>query len=150
MTCVGRAIAENPAGSVVETRPGQWVEASRGGWVTRYRTRGYFWYGRSLALLEVFDAEDRLVELYVHVVSGVRRDEAGIHYTDHELDVVQPAGQAAFVDDEDEFAEAVARYGYTPDFQAACRAACAAAAALIADWPVGAAPEVGLARAPER
>ena len=44
------------------------------------------------------------------------------------------AGEGARVVDEDDFARAVAAYGYSPAFQAACWAAVAEAVRLVEAW----------------
>ena len=43
-------------------------------------------------------------------------------YVDLDLDVVEREGAPAFIDDEDEFAENIARFGYPPDIVSRVRA----------------------------
>ncbi|MBF5082982.1 DUF402 domain-containing protein [Quadrisphaera sp. INWT6] len=86
------------------------------------------------------------VEVYVDVATpatwaveddgdGARRSVA--HVVDLDLDVVRPLGGAAFVDDEDEFAERTVSLAYPPHVVAAARAS---ADALLVDVEERAAP----------
>lgn len=113
-------------------------------WVQQYTIRTVYWFERPYNLLEVFAPDGRLVELYVHIASPALLADGVLEYTDHELDVVQEPGGAPRVVDEEEFAEAAIRYGYSEDFQQACYVACRSAEQLLQHWVVGAPPEEAL------
>jgi protein associated with RNAse G/E len=113
-------------------------------WASAHTIRAFYWFERPYNLLEVSTPDGELVELYVHIASPVRRHEGAVSYTDHELDVVQPACAAAQIVDEDEFHAAAIAYGYSEEFQQRCRLACARALRLLARWPVGVEPGAGL------
>jgi protein associated with RNAse G/E len=124
------------AGGVVDDRDHAWVQ--------RYAIRAVYWFDRPYNLLEVCLPDGVLVELYVHIASPARLRAGVLEYTDHELDVVLAPGEAPRLVDENEFAEAAVRYGYTADFQQACYAACHRAEQLLVRWPIRAAPAVAL------
>jgi hypothetical protein len=54
--------------------------------------------------------------------------------------VVLQLGQAAQIVDEDEFAQAIVDYGYSPEFQAACHQAAREAMGLLMGWVPGGLP----------
>jgi protein associated with RNAse G/E len=126
-------------GLVTFAGPGGVVDYRGTPWVQQYAIRAVYWFDRPYNLLEVFASDGTIVELYVHIASPARLVGDVLEYTDHELDVVLAPGGAPRVIDEDEFAEAAARYGYTADFQQACYAVCREAEQLLVRWPTGAA-----------
>lgn len=136
-------------GVVLVTPPGHRVEDHRGGWVSRYSIRSYFWPGKWYSLLEVYvpDAGPpdtglpvgglRLVEIYVNINSPVELGEAEIRFTDHELDVSRELPGRARIVDEDEFEEVAARYGYTDEFRRFCYEVAREAVRIADGWVVG-------------
>ena len=115
--------------------PGHRVHQADGtGWASRCHIRAHYWTDRWNNLLEVYEPDGQPLELYVHIASPARLGAEGIVFEDYELDVVMPFGQPAEVVDEDDFAAAIPRYGYTAAFQARCRAAVEEALRLVADW----------------
>lgn len=78
--------------------------------------RNYFWPGRRHTLLEVYEPDGRLHELYADITSPVELVGNEIHFIDHELDVSKLAGQVPRIVDQDEFAEAAGQFGYTAEF----------------------------------
>lgn len=105
----------------------------------------YCWFGRWFNLLEIIDPDGNLLELYAHIASPVTLGTDGVSYIDYELDVSKTDGPAQLVD-EDEFAEAVGRYGYSSELQARCYAAAAEALTLVKRWRAGLPPEEALAQ----
>jgi predicted RNA-binding protein associated with RNAse of E/G family len=100
--------------------------------------RDHYWSDRLYNLLEVFSEDGTIQELYANVAAPPVMTEHGFDVTDHELDVSWMPGQPARIVDEDEFAAAASIYGYSPEFQAACRAAAVEALRLMETWqPTG-------------
>lgn len=101
--------------------------------------RNHYWFDRQHTLLEVYNPDGSLYELYADVCSPVRVVDGELHYTDHELDVSQLAGEAPQIIDQDEFAEAAEEFGYSEAFQAQCYAIAEELLAFVAAWvPAGA------------
>jgi protein associated with RNAse G/E len=125
---------------VVAHPAGVTIEQAGGGWTTQYSIRAFCWRGRPYILLEVYQPDGELVELYAHVSSRPVIEDSVVQFTDYELDVVLQPGQAAQIVDEDEFAQAVIDYGYSPEFQAACYQAAHEAMELLKGWVPGGLP----------
>ncbi|MEZ4517880.1 MAG: DUF402 domain-containing protein [Chloroflexota bacterium] len=100
----------------------------------KYPLRSFYWIGRRYDLLEVYDPDGRLHELYSNICSPIEWTGDGIRYTDHELDIVQYVGREAEIVDEDEFAAAAAEFGYSDEFQRLCYAAAAEALDTVRTW----------------
>jgi protein associated with RNAse G/E len=110
------------------------VEQPGGGYSVRYAIRAWYWFDRPYNLLEVYEPDGSLAEIYIHIASPPRLVATTLEYTDHELDVVCQPGAPPRIVDQDEFAEAAMRYGYTAAFQAACFATAEAALVTAAEW----------------
>jgi predicted RNA-binding protein associated with RNAse of E/G family len=108
--------------------------------VYRYYDRVTYWLDRPYNLGEIYRANGELVEIYLHVASVPTLTRDGIAFTDYELDVVKHPGRPAEIVDQDEFEEAVERYGYSPEFQARCYRIAEEAAELAARWLPGKPP----------
>lgn len=103
-----------------------------------WHIRAYYWPGRRHNLLEVYEPDGRLSELYADIISPIELVDGEIHFIDHELDVLQPAGQAAQIVDQDEFAEAAGRFGYSDAFVRESYALAEQVRELLAGWrPLG-------------
>lgn len=106
---------------ITVARPGNPVyDQRKGDWQTQSFIRAHYWLGRCYNLLEVYADNGELGEIYLHIASPVLYKNGELIYTDYELDVVKRAGQTAVIVDQEEFAEAAVRYGYSPEFQAHC------------------------------
>ncbi len=100
--------------------------------------RNYFWPGRRHDLLEVYDPDGRLHELYVNIASPVELLDGEIRCIDHELDVQMYAGDVPRVIDQDEFAEAAEQFGYTEQFMQESYALAESLLDVLANWrPLG-------------
>lgn len=119
---------------VTVSPPGTQVEDLHGGHIGLSAVRAYYWTERQYNLLEVYEPNGALELLYVHISSSARIEGTQVHYTDHELDVVAQAGQAARIVDEDEFAEAAKRYGYSVAFQREIHRAAEEAMRVASEW----------------
>lgn len=140
-----RLVTWNPPGHIVRTtlRPEAGGEPRVREWHSPWGIRNIFWPGRPYNLLEVYHPDGRLEELYVHVASPPALARRRVTWTDYELDVVlQPGGEPQIID-EDEFAEAVLVYGYSPGFQDTCYQIARTAAALLRTWTPAAPPATG-------
>ncbi len=125
------------AGIVTRVPSGTRIEGlAGGGWIQRHNIHGFYWFDRPYNLLEVYRTDGALEEVYIHIASPARLEHGLVRYTDHELDVVMRPGEEPRVEDEEDFVQAALAYGYTPDFQAACRAAVVDALRLAAGWTV--------------
>lgn len=84
--------------------------------IQRTHIRVYFWPGRRHTLLEIYEPDGRLHELYADITSPIELVGEEIHFTDHELDVSMMAGEEPLIIDQDEFAEAAEQFGYADEF----------------------------------
>lgn len=114
--------------------PGGWVHQPDRRWQRDVHIRAYYWFERPYILLELYTPRETLVELYAHINSPPRWVDGELHYTDYELDVAWRPGQEPRIIDEDEFEEAIHRYGYSPAFQTACYRHAHEALELVRGW----------------
>jgi len=96
--------------------------------------RSFYWPGRRHTLLEVYNADGGIHELYADICSPVQVGDEEIGFIDHELDVSQMAGEAPQLVDEDEFAEAAVEFGYSEAFQRECYDVALSLLAFVAAW----------------
>ena len=119
---------------VVITHVGHQVEDIDGDFASKHAIRGFYWLDRGHNLLEAYTADGTLEQIYVNIASPPRIEGDQIRFTDYELDVsLVPPHQARIVD-QDEFAEAAVRYGYSEAFQEACYQSAQKAAVLANRW----------------
>jgi predicted RNA-binding protein associated with RNAse of E/G family len=108
------------------------------GWVYKHNHRSIYWFERPYNLVEVYERDGQLKQLYVHIASLPKLQDHRLLYIDHELDVVWRPGQAPLVADEAEFLAASREYGYSAEFQSACWRAVDEALELVRCWkPTG-------------
>ena len=119
--------------------PGSYThDEARGSWTLQHYLRTYYWFDRFYNLIVMYRPDGTLAQIYVNIGSPPVLTDGGFDWTDHELDVSKLPGEPARLVDEDEFAEAAQRYGYTPEFQIRCYAAAHEALALAEAWrPAG-------------
>lgn len=96
--------------------------------------RTYYWPGRRYTLLEVYEPQGHLYELYADLASPIELAGNEIHYIDHELDVSKLAGEPPRIVDQDEFAEAAKKYGYSDEFVRDSYALAEQLVTLLATW----------------
>jgi protein associated with RNAse G/E len=89
-----------------------------------------YWFDRDYNLAMSYAADGSLTQLYSDMTNHPELIGDELHYTDYELDVITERGQPAFIDDEDEFAEAIVQYGYSAALQTRMRRAAADAMAM--------------------
>jgi protein associated with RNAse G/E len=118
-------------------------DLARGHYFTQHVLRSYYWHEKNYNLIEAFDANERLVEIYLNIASPPRFDNDGISFTDHELDVTKIFPDAARLVDEDEFAEAAIQFQYTEEFKARMYAAAHEAIKLAEQWEARPFPDFG-------
>jgi protein associated with RNAse G/E len=109
--------AIEPDQIIVASPPGHRLHTPDGDWTSRWAVRSYYWPGRWYSVLEIYQPEGTLAEIYVNINSPVEIGENQLCYTDYELDVSRELPDRARIVDEDEFQEAVSKYGYTAEFQ---------------------------------
>jgi len=127
---------------VLVTPAGHRVEDIGGGWNSRWAIRAHYWPGRRYSLLEVYTPDGRLDEVYININSPVEIEDSCIRFTDFELDVSRKPSHPARLVDEDEFREAVARYGYSEEFQQACYQIAREAMEVANRWIAGGMPKI--------
>jgi len=124
--------------------PGEYVfDLARGHYYTVHTLRSYYWPGRDYNLIEVFAESGALEEIYINIGSPPRFEKDGMSFTDHELDVSKVFPEAARLIDEDEFAEAAVKYGYTDEFKIRMYAAANEAIKLAERWTARPFPKFG-------
>ena len=124
----------SPAGSMVIDK------TKLGDHPIQHHLRSYYWFDKYYNLIEVFDINGALVELYINIASPPEVENGVMSFKDHELDVSRVPPKAAELIDEDEFAEAVITYQYTKKFQEKMYAAANEALELADRWKARLAP----------
>jgi len=110
----GCIITYAPAGNPVHHNPDRFQQAV---YYQPWHIRAYYWPGRRHNLLEVYDPDGHLYELYADIISPIEIGDGEIRFIDHELDVMwRLVEQRPQIVDQDEFAEAAGQYGYTEQF----------------------------------
>jgi protein associated with RNAse G/E len=117
----------SPAGGMVEDR-------KRITYQNEHILRSYYWFERFYNLIEVFDAQGNLVEIYINIASPPEIKDGVMSFKDHELDVSKYPPNPARLIDEDEFAEAAIKYNYTKEFQDKMYLVAEEALALANHW----------------
>jgi len=132
-------------GSIVTISPagGYVYDLVRGHYFTKHILRSYYWFNKFYNLIEVFETDGKLVEIYLNVASPPRFENGGMSFTDHELDVSKYPPEAAQLVDEDEFAEAISKYQYTDEFQRKIYVAAREAMDLANNWQTKPVPDFG-------
>jgi protein associated with RNAse G/E len=131
------------AGRVVLVTPvGHRVEDIAGTFTSEHAIRGYYWLGKWYSLLEVYEPNGRLAEVYANISSPVEIEDLQMCFTDYELDVSRVLPGEARIVDEDEFLEAASRYGYSKEFQHACYQVAEYAIGLADSWVAKGMPTV--------
>lgn len=124
----------SPAGSMVLDK------TKLGDHPIQHHLRSYYWFEKYYNLIEVFDINGALVELYINIASPPEFENGVMSFKDHELDVSRVPPKSAELIDEDEFAEAVIKYQYTKEFQEKMYSAANEALELAENWKAGSAP----------
>lgn len=124
-------------GEVVVTWPAGTVFAAptpSGMKIGRYRCRGYYWLDRPYNVAEAYAVSGEPAAIFADIASPARIEGNRITYTDYQLDVVKVWGRPASIEDEDEFLDAAAAYGYSPDFQEECRRTVEDVRKMVDSW----------------
>jgi protein associated with RNAse G/E len=121
-----RIVVTNPAGHRLHTPDG--------GWTSKWAIRAYYWPGRWYSVLEAYEPDGTLVEIYVNINSPVEIGDTQLSFTDYELDVSRELPNPARLVDEDEFEEAALKYGYSPEFQQTCYQVAQEAIEVANNW----------------
>jgi len=103
---------------VTQTFAGLEIETPRGNWVDPWDTRGYFWPDRYFTVVRLDNPHGKgLYGFYCDIATPPEFDGANLHYVDLQIDVrvyAEPGGALRYeVKDEDEFEDAVLKYGYS-------------------------------------
>jgi protein associated with RNAse G/E len=127
----------SPAGSIVIDK------TKLGDHPIKYDLRSYYWFDKFYNLIEVFDADGSLIQIYINIASIAEFTNNEISFKDHELDIVRDIPGSAKLIDEDEFAEAVVKYQYSKEFQKKMYAVAEEALKLANNWNTKPAPIFG-------
>ncbi len=127
----------SPAGSMVIDK------TKLGDHPIKHHLRSYYWFDKFYNLIEVFDVDGRMIEIYINIASPPEFESDVMSFKDHELDVVRNMPGSAKLIDEDEFAEAVITYQYTKEFQEKMYSAANEALELANHWDAKPAPDFG-------
>lgn len=100
----------SPAGGMVEDR-------ARKNYTIEYILRSHYWFDKFYNLIEVFDTQGNLIEIYINIAAPPKFENGGMSFKDHELDVSKVFPGKAQIVDEDEFTEAAVKYQYSREFQ---------------------------------
>lgn len=125
-----------PAGSAV-------TDKKRGDHHIVHHLRAYYWLDKYYNLIEVFDMNGTLVEIYINISSPPEYGDGKLCFKDHELDVSKSPPQPAELIDEDEFAEAIVMYQYSPEFQEKMYTVAREALDLAENWNAKPCPTFG-------
>jgi len=120
-------VTVSPAGSSV-------VDGKRGTYQVAHHLRSYYWHDKFYNLIEAFDTQGNLIEIYINIASPPEFKNDIMSFKDHELDVSKYPPKAAQLIDEDEFAEAAVKYQYTQEFQDKMYSAAEEALELANHW----------------
>ena len=117
----------SPAGGMVE-------DHKRITYQTEHILRSYYWFDKFYNLIEAFDTQGNLIEIYINIASPPEFEDGMMSFKDHELDVSKYPPHPAKLIDEDEFAEAAVKYRYTKEFQEKMYSAANEALELANQW----------------
>lgn len=139
------AIESVEPGSIVTIAPAESPveDLVRGMYFTEHPMRAYYWFDKFYNLIEVFETNGDLLEIYINVASPPEFVDGEMRFIDHELDVVKVIPEQARLVDEDEFTEAIIKYRYGEEFQGKLRAAARQALELADHWQAKSLPDFG-------
>lgn len=103
--------------------------------------RNYYWLDKFYNLIELFDAQGNLAQIYINIASPPYLEGESLCFKDYELDVFRYPSSPATLLDEDEFAEAVITYQYTKEFQEQMYSVANEALDLANGWNAKPAPD---------
>ena len=127
----------SPAGSMV-------IDKTRlGDHPIKHHLRSFYWFDKFYNLIEVFDGNGALIQIYINIASLPEFANGEISFKDHELDVIRDMPGPAKIIDEDEFSEAIQQYQYSEEFQKRMYQAAQEALELANHWTAYPAPVFG-------
>ena len=133
------------ADSIVTVSPlgSEMYDQKRGNIRIRHTMRSYYWFDKFYNLIELFDEQRNLAQIYINIASPPYLEDGSLCFKDYELDVFRCPSSFAKLLDEDEFAEAVITYQYTKEFQEKMYSVADEALELANRWSAKPAPEFG-------
>ncbi len=115
--------------------PGTTIKNRKEDYIAEFVSRSTYFFGKPFYVLELYAPEDgRLLEIYININSPIQFVNGAVHLTDWELDVSLIPGETAVIVDQDEFAEAVKQYNYSPQFQTYCHQLAQEAVEIANNW----------------
>lgn len=99
-----------------------------------HHLRAYYWFDKFHNLIEVFEKNGNLLEIYINIASPPEWVDGILKFKDHELDISKYPPNPAEIVDEDEFAEAALTYNYSTEFQEKMYAAAKEALKIAEIW----------------
>lgn len=124
-------VAVTPVGNPVH-QSARWFDRTE--FPQPWAIRSYYFPGRRHTVLEVYQPDGSLYELYADVCSPIEFIDGELHYADYELDVSKLGDAEARIIDEDEFEEAAGQFDYSEAFRQVCYGVAYEALEIIADW----------------
>lgn len=114
---------------------GTTIQNRKEDYIAEFVSRSTYFFDRPFYVLELYAPEDgRLLEIYVNINSPIQFVDGTIHLIDWELDVSLIPGKTAVIVDQDEFAAAVKKYNYSPQFQTYCHQLAQEAVEIANNW----------------
>ena len=131
------------ADSIVTISPlgSEMYDQKRGNIRIGHSMRSYYWYDKFYNLIELFDTQGNLAQIYINIASPPQPGDGVMCFNDYELDVFKYPADPAELLDEDEFAEAVITYQYTKEFQEKMYSVANEALELANGWNAKPAPD---------
>jgi protein associated with RNAse G/E len=130
----GTIVTSAPIGSIVEDK-------HRGDWASKTILRSTYWFDRPYFVIESYSAAGELLEIYVNIGTKPIIEDGELRFTDYELDVsLRPPAPARIVD-EDEFAAAAEKFGYSESFKREIYQLAKDALKIAEAWQPGPAPK---------
>lgn len=108
-----------------------------------HHLRAYYWLDKFYNLIEVFEKNGNLLEIYINIASPPEWTEGILRFKDHELDISKYPPKPAEIVDEDEFAEAIIKYNYSPEFQEKIYAVAQETLGIAENWQAKPCPIFG-------
>jgi hypothetical protein len=130
--------------SIVTVSPigSEMQDQKRGNIRIGHAMRSYYWFDKYYNLIELFDTQGNLAQVYINIASPPYLEEGSLCFKDYELDVFKYSPGPAELLDEDEFAEAVITYQYTKEFQEHMYSTAHEALELANHWQANPAPHL--------
>lgn len=104
-------------------------------WISKVQVQSYFWTDRMYNVVEGYSEDGKPLWLYANIASPITiQPEGKLSYLDYELDVYYPVDGPLEILDEDEFLEAIEKFGYDQAFIDQCYSSLEEAKTNLLNW----------------